>query len=468
MDIRKLVHNIRFYILLISFVSSLAIAGSIYATIPSGSLRVIRLEQVYGFVSLGFLYLAILATPLTKAFPDIPGRERYLKARRALGVSAFYFGALHSGVAFFGQLGGVNGLSFLSGNYVWSLVLGGLALLILLLMAATSFDYAIKKMTIRWWKFLHRFVYLATLLILGHIFLISTHVRGLDAIATQILLLLLLILLGLEALRIDQQRKGWLTRLGPAMAGLATVAIITVGYIVLSGLQLIPSQIASNPASGNVATQNQSTYTVNISSSNLHATEPNALNVAIFNATTGLPISPFGRAIERYSVSVVNDSLTHYQRASLQRTSSSRELTAQLTFPSNGYYIVYTSFSDEGAQTTLASSLQVGDNPSTSAAASSPQTTAQAAGQTFSAALLPAELGATLRIASSQPKHPLQVRRALLVNTQTYQFSALDGSEFESSTINLPIDQQLSGSYRVFATIATGNIERIIQFTLSI
>jgi len=172
---RKLLANSRFWILAVAVTASVNIAGFVQLLIPSGSLQTIRIEQIYGFLSLLLLYLAILASPLTKTFPGMPGKAAYLHARRAIGVSAFYYAALHSCLTFFGQLGGFDGLNYLNRTYRWSLLGGALALGVLGIMAATSFDSVVSHMGYRHWKLLHRLVYFASIAVLLHVLLIGPH-----------------------------------------------------------------------------------------------------------------------------------------------------------------------------------------------------------------------------------------------------------------------------------------------------
>lgn len=90
-----------------------------------------------------------------------------ITARRAIGVSCFFFASLHASLAFFGLLGGFPGLRFLGTNYIVSASLGFAALCILSLMTATSFDSAVSYLGKRW-KMIHRLVYAAGILIIIH------------------------------------------------------------------------------------------------------------------------------------------------------------------------------------------------------------------------------------------------------------------------------------------------------------
>jgi DMSO/TMAO reductase YedYZ heme-binding membrane subunit len=172
---RDLANNNRFYILAFSFLSSVFVFCLLRAQISSDQLFYIRTEQVYGFVSIAFLYVALIISPIEKIVGQHVWVRNLLFARRAIGVSAAYFAFLHAAVALWGQMGGFGGLVLLPERFMWALLFGVTALVVLLLMAATSFDKAIKFMTFRKWKWLHRFVYMACLLIILHTWMIGTH-----------------------------------------------------------------------------------------------------------------------------------------------------------------------------------------------------------------------------------------------------------------------------------------------------
>jgi methionine sulfoxide reductase heme-binding subunit len=101
--------------------------------------------------------------------------------RRHLGVTMFCMAAVHGGFCLvqFHSLGNVAPLVslFISNTHFNSLAdfpfqaLGFFALLIFLLMAATSHDFWLRNLTPRVWKTLHMFVYVAYLLIVLHVML---------------------------------------------------------------------------------------------------------------------------------------------------------------------------------------------------------------------------------------------------------------------------------------------------------
>jgi len=171
----RLVGNNRFWILALAITGSVIIAGFVQLQIPDTTLQSIRIGQAFGFLSLALLYLAMLISPLTKVFTKLPGREGLVYARRAIGVSAFYYAVLHVYITFFDQLNGFGGIAYLNPTYGWSLLSGIFALGVLCSMAATSFDWVVAKMGYRQWKMLHRLVYAASVAILVHLLLIGSH-----------------------------------------------------------------------------------------------------------------------------------------------------------------------------------------------------------------------------------------------------------------------------------------------------
>lgn len=170
----SLLNNSRFYILCASFLLSLFVFAWLRLAIPSDQLFYIRTQQVYGLICILFWYLALVISPIGYLI----GKQRIKKlefTRRAIGVSAFYFAALHGAIALWAQLGGLGQVQYLPELFRWSLLCGGFALLILGIMAATSFDRVVKFMTPKRWKLLHRLVYIAGILAIIHIWSIGTH-----------------------------------------------------------------------------------------------------------------------------------------------------------------------------------------------------------------------------------------------------------------------------------------------------
>lgn len=170
----SLLDNSRFYILASSILVSILVFCWFRLQIPSDQLLVIRSQQVYGLLCLIYWCAALAISPIG----FIIGKQRMKRiefARRAIGVSAFYFALLHATIALWGQLGGVSQLQHLPTLFQWSLAGGFVALFILGAMATTSFDRVVKYMTYRRWKWLHRLVYGAFVLVVLHVWSVGTH-----------------------------------------------------------------------------------------------------------------------------------------------------------------------------------------------------------------------------------------------------------------------------------------------------
>lgn len=162
----SLLHNIRFYVLLFSLLLSFWLLFSYPDTYQRA--------QINGITAVIFLYFALLAGPLTRVFPRLPFRASYIKMRRALGVSAFYFALLHL-LSTIDYMGGINVILEFITQGALPLLAGLISFIILLFMALTSFDVAVRVITFPKWKFLHRFVYVVEILIVYHMFILGHH-----------------------------------------------------------------------------------------------------------------------------------------------------------------------------------------------------------------------------------------------------------------------------------------------------
>jgi DMSO/TMAO reductase YedYZ heme-binding membrane subunit len=385
---KSLLGNIRFYILVFSVSFSLAIYLWISATIPPGSLQTIRLTELYAFTAVTFLYLALLAGPLCYTFRQLPFRAQYLKARRAIGVSAFYFSFIHFLFAFFGQLGGFPGLWFLNGTYFLAISLSFTALIILFLMAITSFDAVIAKITFSRWKLLHRFVYLAGFLILIHVLMLGSHFQNLFGAIPQIFFAALAILLLLEANRFDaflQKKIASLPRFGISITILLALIITATFY------EFIPTSTNGTPLSLNIhaqhiqlAKQAQQVNNTQLPSSvtnipglkgdrnkrftvsflhedAISANTDTTLTFQVFDASSGNRVNFFNTVYEKTMHLIVVDSqLKYFNHIHPKLTDNGFTITTQ--FPKDGIYHLYVDFQPFGAiEQQMAFTVKVGN-----------------------------------------------------------------------------------------------------------
>jgi DMSO/TMAO reductase YedYZ heme-binding membrane subunit len=372
----SLFRNIRFYFLSFSIALALVIYLDIQLTVPAGTSQITKLSQIYGLISIVYLYLALLATPLTKLF-DLPFAQHYLKSRRAIGVSAFLFAFLHTLYAFFGELGGFPGLSFLSGKYLFSVTLGFIALIILSLMAGTSFDYMVAKLTFPKWKKLHRYIYLGALLVLIHTLMLGSHFISISEWIPQIFLVALVVLLSLEMFRFDgylSHKFAFLPKLGISFTIflIFLVIIFTLLYSPTGGLtasspfniHTVHIQLAQQAQQGQISPQlNQQLlnnpglvgdrtrrFTVSLASSSA-AIQPNqevTFNFQVFDASSGSKINLYQRVYEKFAhLIVVDNELNFFNHIHPDQVSNGFQITTQ--FPHPGRYHLYLDFQPLGA-----------------------------------------------------------------------------------------------------------------------
>lgn len=124
-----------------------------------------------------FLLFVTLVPGLVRAYaPNLPITPLLITARKALGLSAFGFIALHVIIGFFHNLGGsLSAILYLPPINRGGLVLGTIAFIILSIMAITSINSIIRWLGSLRWKRIHRFVYLAILFAVTHALFLGSH-----------------------------------------------------------------------------------------------------------------------------------------------------------------------------------------------------------------------------------------------------------------------------------------------------
>jgi sulfoxide reductase heme-binding subunit YedZ len=161
-----------------------------------------------GFVACLLLAAVLSFTPLRVLFPKWGVALALNRHRRLVGVSAFVYGALH----FATHLVYEGGFGILASDVRKPfLVTGMITLSILLVLAATSFNAALRWLGGRRWKNLHRLAYVAAALA-------AYHQAAARKIFPQQVLWIFVPLAVLELLRIVRQRRGARAPVKPAAA----------------------------------------------------------------------------------------------------------------------------------------------------------------------------------------------------------------------------------------------------------
>jgi sulfoxide reductase heme-binding subunit YedZ len=133
--------------------------------------RELTLARGTGWLALVLLLASLCTTPLARLWARFATRRFSGAAsnawRRAFGMLAAWLALLHAGLAFAGLPAGSAEMLI-----AWPHLRAGLcALVLLLVLLATSFGAVIRRLRLSLWRELHRLVYVAALLVLQHMLL---------------------------------------------------------------------------------------------------------------------------------------------------------------------------------------------------------------------------------------------------------------------------------------------------------
>ena len=155
-----------FILLLLVLPGVLIIVKGLQGGFFANPVEFIQLET--GETTVRILLVTLWISPLRMIFPNFRLLKIIVRHRRMMGVSCFVYVLLHFTI----YLLDYSTLAVMLENFTRPFIISGaLAFLILLAMAITSTNWAVKKMGFKKWKNLHRLVYLAVFLAFLHMFL---------------------------------------------------------------------------------------------------------------------------------------------------------------------------------------------------------------------------------------------------------------------------------------------------------
>jgi len=160
----------------------------------------------FGFVACILLAAVLSLTPLRVVFPRWRPALALNRHRRLVGVSAFFYALIHLGFQILHEGGWPTFFKDIRKPFLF---VGMLTFLILLVLAATSFNFMVRWMGGRRWKNVHRLAYVAAPLAAFH----QALARKLFPV--QVLWIFVPLAL-LEIARIARQRAGRPASSGPA------------------------------------------------------------------------------------------------------------------------------------------------------------------------------------------------------------------------------------------------------------
>jgi sulfoxide reductase heme-binding subunit YedZ len=172
--------------LYVALIAAAAVAGAILwanSATDWDFLQAQLLSRATGWCAAAALLCALFMTPLGRLFET--SAAALGRTRRALGISAALLASLHAALSLDGPLEDA-----WEATLTWPWLRAGLtALIILLVLLATSFPRLTRALRVRVWKPLHRLSYLAGALVVLHLFHAPFAPRRLVAAYAALLLL---------------------------------------------------------------------------------------------------------------------------------------------------------------------------------------------------------------------------------------------------------------------------------------
>ncbi len=329
-------------------------AGCVWATFlftkvaqsgPSMTAALAILMREFALTGLYLLFATLIPGLLSVYFPNFSLNALLVRARRALGLSGFFFGATHGILGFIYSLSAnVFAPLFLPVRQQIALVCSFVAFCVLALMAISSIDAVERGLGPLRWKRLHRFVYWAIILIVIHAFFIGSHFTtpsGMIPWVTNIVALTLLLLeVGATMIRFWQQKR-WKTKRTLWMSFL-------LGLLVIGGfwITIVNFQKQYDPHSVHRKGYSQN-YIVEID------TDPNILvpnqqitaHITVKDKRTGQIVKKFQRVQEMLMhVVIIGRDLSTYQHIHPELQPDGR-FTVVFSFPKEGTYTWYVGYS---------------------------------------------------------------------------------------------------------------------------
>lgn len=163
MSIKPILSSRYFLWLLLAVLGALLLVDMI-GEYPFGRRAFKELMHDSGEMAARLMIIALLVSPLKLVFPNSRFIQWLARQRRAFGVAAFSFAALHLLVyVLFKSFPAM--LNDLNETRIWA---GWLAFIIFIPLAATSSNWAVRKIGGRVWQKLHRLVYVAAVAVAIH------------------------------------------------------------------------------------------------------------------------------------------------------------------------------------------------------------------------------------------------------------------------------------------------------------
>lgn len=327
----------------------------------SGNILTNRLVQSYAIYAIIVLYFILLSGALYALVPNLPWKQPWIFTRKPMGVLVAGIATLHAAIAFFNQLGGIPGIPYLSSRYIDAIVISLFALAGFWIMGAMSFASKEFKKT-NTWKNIMKIVYLVVVLIVVHALALGTHFRDLRTLWGQFWTGALILLLILEAIRLDRFVWNRLPKL-PRINYTLGIVLFLAAWLISPLFASKTPQLLSvhNQHLATSESQSNTKYLVNFSTEkNIVVGEKIKFKLRIYNADTGEPITRFVKLNnQNIHMNIFDASLE--KLVDIHPVYSNGEFTDEVTFTANDtYYIYFNFYPSDGVEQLYALNLNLG------------------------------------------------------------------------------------------------------------
>lgn len=328
------------------------------ASNPSVTNALVVLQRYYGLTALALIYVVLLPGLLRVYFPSFSLNPLLIKARRAIGLSVFSFATVHMLLGFFVNLSSsLSGVLLLPIQNQWALLFSAIAYTIFLLMAATSFDAMVLRLGPKRWKMLHRFVYLAAILVVFHAFFIGSHFTDRQSFIPLLVNFVTLFIILLEigaVLKKTVQNKDRISSMRYGITWMA-MGIFALASIYFS-FQAITSNVFDPHAEHKVTSANKYELQLSIPSTTVIPGKPYKMTLKVVDGATGKQIKDFQIVHDKLMhLVVLTSGLTSYQHLHPTREWDG-SFSQEITFPTVGVYNFFAEFQPKGGESSLARS----------------------------------------------------------------------------------------------------------------
>lgn len=133
-----------------------------------GAWKYTDLQDFFGNTAFSYLALVLCLTPLKQFFPKSSSIIALNAHRRAIGISCFLYAAFHAFLYVNDADGPTEIIRDFQDPELFYLYFGFTGLCLLFPLFLTSNNFSVRHLTYKWWKRLHRIVYLAAFILFIH------------------------------------------------------------------------------------------------------------------------------------------------------------------------------------------------------------------------------------------------------------------------------------------------------------